>query len=724
MKVAIIYNKDFEGVINRFGVLNKEVYNPATIQRVFKALEAGGHNVSVIDGNKHVVEQLEEFMPRVMEGERMGMVFNMAYGIQGESRYTHIPALLEMLGIPYVGSSPSGHALALDKVYTKIIMQKLGIPTPDFWVFNNADEDLNQVEYPAIVKPKMESVSFGLNVVYNRTELIEAIGIIHKEFKQQVLVERFIPGREFCVGLLGNNPVETFPVLEIDLGNDPKAIQTYEDKMHTPRGKICPANISDELSAKMTSLSTQAFKSLGLRDFSRVDIRLGEGGKIYLLEINSMASLGSNGSYVNAAAVAGYNYTDLVNKMLDVAAVRYFIPDISPETESKSGNTKKLNIRMRSYLNSRQEFLEKLLKDLVNMNSYVRNTDGVNKLGGLIAKQLANLGFNSFTIAQAETGNTTFYKNTDDEDLNILFLGHLDNSVTISGHQYFRKTDQKLSGTGIWEHKSGIVMLIGALQALKFTRNLKKLKVGILLTTDNALQGRISKEHILSYSKKAKVVMGLHGSSPAGGIVVSRSGAAVYHCQMNLRGAEDSRLVPEAASVFTRFITRWTELTDKDRGIIISPSDLKVVTNITMPYAHGEATVSVRFNSMDAFNEMDMKVQKLLPKIKKSFIDIQISGGLRRPSLIPNNETEEYVRVFQNIARKMDIRCIKEHRWSSADICFVESETACIDGFGPIGTKDTIGREYILRHSVIDKSVFLSSVILEVLKRSANVSQK
>ena len=160
MKVAIIYNQDLSGVINQFGMQNKETYNPKTVKYVADALEQYGHNVRIIDGNMKVIESLQEFMPRVIEGERMGMVFNMAYGIQGESRYTHLPAMLEMLGIPYVGSSPTGHALALDKVITKIIIQKHGIPTPEFWVFSDPNDDVSSVNYPAIVKPKMESVSF------------------------------------------------------------------------------------------------------------------------------------------------------------------------------------------------------------------------------------------------------------------------------------------------------------------------------------------------------------------------------------------------------------------------------------------------------------------------------------------------------------------------------------------------------------------------------------
>ncbi|HAN76613.1 MAG TPA: D-alanine--D-alanine ligase, partial [Bacteroidales bacterium] len=156
MKIAIIYNEDMTGVINKFGMQNKEKYNPKTVKRVVDALEEGGHNVQVIDGNMSVIDNLQSFMPKALEGERLGMVFNMAYGIQGESRYTHIPSMLEMLGIPYVGSSPAGHALALDKVITKVLMQQHFIPTPDFRVYSSADEVNGDIAFPLIVKPKME----------------------------------------------------------------------------------------------------------------------------------------------------------------------------------------------------------------------------------------------------------------------------------------------------------------------------------------------------------------------------------------------------------------------------------------------------------------------------------------------------------------------------------------------------------------------------------------
>ena len=393
MKIALIYNKDIHGVINTFGMQNKEFYNEQTVKKVANSLEKAGHNVAILDGNKQIIERLENFMPSVNEGEQMGMVFNMAYGIQGESRYTHIPSMLEMLGLPYVGSSPSGHALALDKILTKIIWKNNKLCTPDFWVFNSPEEDVSTVKYPVIVKPKMESVSFGLKVVYNDDDLREAIHFIVTEFSQQALVEQFIPGREFCVGILGNSPVETFPVLEIDLDGDPDAIQTVDDKKHKPRKKVCPANISPELAERMQKMSIDAFNALNLRDFARVDIRLDENDNIYLLEINSMASLGESGSYPTAARVAGYDFEALVNKMLDVASVRYFTNTIpQPTGDNKKGKVSQSS-RMRTYIKTRQQHTEKFLKTLVDTDTHVRNVEGVNYCSELISRELSHMGF-------------------------------------------------------------------------------------------------------------------------------------------------------------------------------------------------------------------------------------------------------------------------------------------------------------------------------------------
>ena len=143
MKIAVIFNKEEikdSDVINRFGMPTKERYPQNTIEMGASALESGGHNVRVIEGNMHVINELQNFMPKVVGGKRPGMIFNMAYSIQGQSRYTHIPAMLEMLGVPYVGSSPGAHAIALDKVMSKIVFLRHQLPTPPFGIFSSPFE--------------------------------------------------------------------------------------------------------------------------------------------------------------------------------------------------------------------------------------------------------------------------------------------------------------------------------------------------------------------------------------------------------------------------------------------------------------------------------------------------------------------------------------------------------------------------------------------------------
>ena len=716
MKVAIIYNKDRTGVLNVFGMQNKEVYNPKTVRKVETALEEGGHNVEIIDGNMRVIEQLQSFMPKVIEGEHTGMVFNMAYGIQGESRYTHIPSMLEMLGIPYVGSSPSGHAMALDKIITKIILQKHNLPTPEFWVFSNPDDDMQEVVYPVIVKPKMESVSFGLRVVNTEKELKEAVEFIISEFQQQALVERFIRGREFAVGLIGNNPVEAFPVLEIDLENDPDAIQTVEDKRKTPRGKTCPADLPSRLGDRMKKISVDAFKALQLRDFSRVDIRMDKEENVYILEINSMASLGGTGSYVHAAGIAGYNYNSLVNKMLDVAAVRYFANRLeSFQNMPVQKKTIPAPVRMRGFLRSRQEGIEALLKKLVNINTYVRNVDGVNETGNLIKKELSLMGFSCETIPQVEVGNILFFTNSNDNSYDILLLGELDNNTRIAEQEYYSVSAQKLTGTGIWEHKAGIVTAVAAIQSLRFIRLLRKIKIGVLLTTDSSLQGRSARSYIKEKAVNAGYVLGLHGGDISGSLITSRSGSAVYRFNMHLQKTDDANMVAVAASTFTRLVNGWCELSVDDSSLVIAPYSTSLSTNILQPYAHGEVLLSVRFNEMDQYQEVDRKIRKLIPYRKyANRILFQIEGGLRRP---PMNETQAIQAFWQkvkNIASSLDILVAPEHRWSSADICYIEAEKEMLDGFGPVGQKEQEKSEFIFRHSLLERATLLGMVIKEI----------
>ncbi len=710
MRVALIYNEDRDKVINVFGMQNKEVYNPKVVKKVAQALEKNGHNVEIMDGNMEIFNKLRDFFPKINGEAKKGIVFNMAYGIQGESRYTHIPSMLEMSGIPYLGSNPSGHALALDKVITKIILQKNNLPTPDFWVFSSEEEDMSDVKYPVIVKPKMESVSFGLKVVDNEKDLKNAVKFVIDEFRQQALVEEFIKGREFAVGLIGNNPVETFPVLEIDLEGDPNAIQTVDDKKHTPRNKICPADIPKELAQQMQNISKKVFESLGLRDFARVDIRLGLDNKIYILEVNSMASLGFGGSYVAAAKVYGLDYDALVNKMLDVASIRYFNKEAIPgKTTGKKIPTK---VKIRSYLRTREDYIVKMLNDFVDMNTYSQNIEGVNKFGNSIKNKLSTLGFTAEVFPQSQVGNVLYFSNSYDEDIDVLLVGNLDNIVKLEKHKYFQDKENRLYGTGVWEHKGGIAVAILALQSLKYAKRLKNKKVGLLLTSDDLMQGRFSKKIVKLKSKNAKIVLGLNGAFLHGGMVTSRSGSAKYKVSMSMKKFIKTEDVANAVSVFLEIINKMVNQTNEEKGMVISPSNMKVSSNITEPYFHGESTVNIRYMDPELYTTFDDKIRKIIPEKKyKNIYSFQVEGSERRPPMYTNSITEDMFENLSTIAEELDIIIAKEHRWSSNNIAFCESNIPIIDGFGPAGKKEFSGREYIFKHNIIEKSHLLAMFI-------------
>ncbi len=544
MRVAVIYNRtqDVEGVINVFGMQNREVYNPKTVELVAAALEKGGHNVRIIEGNINVIEKLTDFMPRVVHGEKPGMVFNMAYGLQGVSRYTHIPSLLEMSGIPYVGSSPAGHGVALDKVTTKMMLQSSGLSTAPFWVFMSPDQVPDDLTYPVIIKPKMEAVSMGIQVLDNKKELQVAVSSLVKEFNQSVLVEKFIPGREFAVGILGNQDPETLPIVEIDLGGDPNAIQSLDDKLKTPKAKICPALIDDDLAEELRRLAKETARVLGIYDFCRIDFRMDENNNLYVLELNSMASLGLTGTYVAAAKAAGYTYESLVNRMLDVAVERYFgdqqIDQVSTDKDLLSqsptkNNIPPINVRLRSYLRGNLVTMEEDLAKMVRINSYVHNIEGVNSFGRWIANQIQNLKFQRQVYPRAEFANNLYFSNHAKDHNDILILGNLDNATPFSDYVPFLEERGRIYGSGVSRGKGGLATLLSALRALHYTRNLKKVNCGILLISDESLSGRSSRPLIDELSRKSSYVIGLGGAGLAGEIISSCSGILRYSIQIN-----------------------------------------------------------------------------------------------------------------------------------------------------------------------------------------------
>ncbi len=293
-------------------------------------------------GERHVVfpiEADEESYFRLKE-LRPDLVFNIAEGLFGPNRESHIPSMCEVLDIPYTGSDPMTLGICLDKSRAKEILSYHRIPTPAFWVVEPGESLPEEIRLPAIVKPLYEGSSMGVknnSVVKTRAELDTRVQKVQSLYKQPVIVEQFLSGREFTVGVLGNPPnLEVLPIVEIDhsqLPTEANPIYSYEAKWvwDQPEKPLeifkCPAELSPDLKARIETVVRRTCEILRIRDWCRIDIRLDERGEPNILEINPLPGVlpnpEDNSCLPKAARTAGYSYSALLHRVVDEAAARY-----------------------------------------------------------------------------------------------------------------------------------------------------------------------------------------------------------------------------------------------------------------------------------------------------------------------------------------------------------------------------------------------------------------
>jgi len=241
---------------------------------------------------------------------------------------------LEMNNIPYVGSDGLTLALTLDKIMAKKILVAEGIPTPRFVEVPNAvslNGQMNHMEYPLIVKPRHEGSSKGLSDksrVENEKDLKEQIDFIATTYNQSVLVEEFISGTEFTVGIVGNEDPLVFPPVQVkidgktDLGDMFYTFaRIYSDRLQY----LCPAEISERLEKKLKNLALKTYQAMECKDFGRIDFRVDEKGHPFVLEINPLPCLSVDDVFNTVTKEIGMSYDEVVDKVLQVALERYGI---------------------------------------------------------------------------------------------------------------------------------------------------------------------------------------------------------------------------------------------------------------------------------------------------------------------------------------------------------------------------------------------------------------
>jgi D-alanine--D-alanine ligase len=313
---------------------NIEFEPEETIEHVKHGIEAAGWEYLQIEADENCYENLKKLRPDI--------VFNRAEGVRGESRESQIPAFCEMLGIPYVGSGIMANAIGLDKPTTKMILEYHGLKTAPFQVLETVDEPLRDgIDYPLILKPSHEGSSIGINwenVVIDEKALRAKLSEMLETYKQPILIEKFIDGREFSVGLVGNfteteEPI-VLPILEIDFTNFPeelgrvlgqKAKSIFDDSSNYK----CPANIDEQLRMRIEAHAKASFKALDCKDWARMDYRYDKDGELYFLEVNTLPGIDYDvvrdelSFYPMMWYALGKKFPDMVREVILAAMKRY-----------------------------------------------------------------------------------------------------------------------------------------------------------------------------------------------------------------------------------------------------------------------------------------------------------------------------------------------------------------------------------------------------------------
>jgi D-alanine-D-alanine ligase len=322
LKVAVLFWEDRS---------QEPAEHDEVVDQVAQALSEGGHKTTLIG----IYNDLRELLDK-LDDQRPDLVFNLCERFSGNDYYDmHVIAVLDMLGQPFTGTGPFGTALRQDKAITKKLLKFHEVPYPNFITFDKHDiEFAGRMRFPLFVKPLSADASLGIDdssLVTEYAKLVERVGFIQTQLKLPALVEQYVEGREFYVGILGNDPGEVLPVMELDFAKLPSGyprIYGHDAKsdeasvQYAAVNAIVATELVPEVRARITMVGREAAYALKVRDYARVDIRLTADGTPVVLEVNSNPYLERTSAFALAALQAGMGYTMLINRIVEIARER------------------------------------------------------------------------------------------------------------------------------------------------------------------------------------------------------------------------------------------------------------------------------------------------------------------------------------------------------------------------------------------------------------------
>ena len=327
LRVGVAYNLK-SNIIKEPRDAEAEFDDYSTILAIKNALEAPGCSIELYPADMELPERLAR--------ERPDIVFNIAEGMNGRGREAQVPAILNYLSIPFTGSDETTMCLAIDKALTKKLLKIHRILTPKYTIYRE-DEHMSfrGIKFPVILKPNTEGSGKGISgfsvardAVALRRHLLEAVRI----YKQDIMIEEFIEGREFTVGILGDGAqAQVFSPMEIIFRDNDNSIYSYDVKQHFKDyvDYKCPPDISSETQTLIMKTALKIYELLACKDCARIDFRMDRQGRIFFIEINPLPGLAPGYSdYPMLAEFCGVSYNKLIRGILNSALKRYGMPPI------------------------------------------------------------------------------------------------------------------------------------------------------------------------------------------------------------------------------------------------------------------------------------------------------------------------------------------------------------------------------------------------------------
>jgi D-alanine-D-alanine ligase len=309
-----------------------EKKHDVVVDQVAAALKKNKHKVSILAIHGDVNKLRTGLLRRKPE-----LVFNLmeTFG-SNQLGAVGVVGLLDLLGVPYTGGGPGEFYIQEDKGLTKKLLSFDGIKYPEFAVFSQ-DAELEtggHLHMPLFVKPLRMDASIGISrksLVHSTKEMIERVTNIHKTVHDAALVEEYIEGREFYVGVLGNQEPQAFPAIEMDFSGMPEGMAhvldskaKWDEKSAEYKGtKAVLADIPDEVHARLQKVAVDAYRALRVRDYGRIDMRLTPTGEVYVIEVNASCYLEQTGEFAVSAEAGGVDYPSLINRIADLAVERH-----------------------------------------------------------------------------------------------------------------------------------------------------------------------------------------------------------------------------------------------------------------------------------------------------------------------------------------------------------------------------------------------------------------